>query len=107
MLAVPATTAPAVISVPPAATPSRFSTSAAVSSGPPAGIFPGTIPKNGQTADEQARDHYECYRFATAQSGYDPMHSSGSVTAAQTPEAQSAFERLQKACLEGRNYAIR
>jgi hypothetical protein len=63
-------------------------------------------PRNGQTADQQARDRYDCYRFAVAQSGFDPMHPAG--IAQQTPHAEpSDYARAQEACLEGRGYTIR
>ncbi|MCE5283569.1 MAG: glycine zipper family protein [Deltaproteobacteria bacterium] len=32
-------------------------------------------PKAGQTADQQSRDHYECYNWAVAQTGFDPGQS--------------------------------
>jgi hypothetical protein len=59
-------------------------------------------PKNGQTADQQARDRYDCYRFAVAQSGYDPMRAGGVAS-----EPQSDYERAQSACFEGRGYSNR
>jgi hypothetical protein len=63
-------------------------------------------PRNGQSADQQARDRYDCYRFAVAQSGFDPLRTSGS---APTPasEQQSDFDRAQGACFEGRGYSNR
>lgn len=63
-------------------------------------------PRNGQTADQQARDRYECYRFAVAQSGFDPMHASGASQAARA-EPQSDYDRAQAACLEGHGYTVR
>jgi len=33
-------------------------------------------PQQGQTAEQQARDHYECYNWAVEQTGYDPSVSS-------------------------------
>lgn len=33
-------------------------------------------PKTGQTSDQQARDHYECYNWAIKQTGFDPSQSS-------------------------------
>jgi hypothetical protein len=59
-------------------------------------------PKNGQTADQQARDRYDCYRFAVAQSGYDPMRAAGAAS-----EQQADYERAQSACFEGRGYSNR
>jgi len=63
-------------------------------------------PKNGQTAEQQARDRYDCYRFAVAQSGFDPMRT---TPAAPTPttEQQSDFDRAQGACFEGHGYSNR
>ncbi len=60
-------------------------------------------PKNGQSADQQARDRYDCYRFAAAQSGFDPMRGSGQSNS----ESQSDFERAQAACFDARGYASR
>jgi len=63
-------------------------------------------PKNGQSADQQARDRYDCYRFAVAQSGFDPMRTTGSAPAPAS-EQQSDFDRAQGACFEGRGYSNR
>ena len=63
-------------------------------------------PKNGQSADQQARDRYDCYRFAVAQSGFDPLRTTGSVPAPAS-EQQSDFDRAQGACFEGRGYSNR
>jgi hypothetical protein len=64
-------------------------------------------PKSDQTADQQARDRYECYRFAVAQTGVDPMHSTGGAPQALHGKQQSDYERAQAACLEGRGYTVR
>ncbi len=32
-------------------------------------------PKAGQTAEQQSRDHYECYNWAVQQTGFDPGRS--------------------------------
>ena len=32
-------------------------------------------PKNGQTTEQQSRDHYECYNWAVNQTGFDPSQS--------------------------------
>jgi len=63
-------------------------------------------PKNGQSADQQARDRYDCYRFAVSQSGFDPMRTSTNPPAPGS-ESQSDFERAQSACFEGRGYSNR
>jgi hypothetical protein len=63
-------------------------------------------PKNGQTPEQQERDRYECYRFATAQTGFDPMHS-GSATAAVSTDARAEYERAQSACFDAKGYTTR
>ncbi|MBS0418850.1 MAG: hypothetical protein JSR66_14135 [Proteobacteria bacterium] len=108
------------------------SSAAAVGSGSPAGGSPAAVgavaaavgaapvgpagtpkvpkvflyPRNGQSADQQARDRYDCYRFAVSQSGFDPMRS-GANPPPPGSEAQSDFERAQSACFEGRGYTNR
>jgi hypothetical protein len=63
-------------------------------------------PKSGQSADQQAHDRYDCYRFAVAQSGFDPMRT-GAAAPAPASEQQSDFDRAQGACFEGRGYSNR
>jgi hypothetical protein len=58
-------------------------------------------PRNAQSAEQQARDHYDCYQFGVAQSGFDPMRGGA------TSEQQSTFDRAQNACFEGRGYTVR
>jgi hypothetical protein len=58
-------------------------------------------PKNGQSADQQARDKFECHQWAASQSGVDP--TSG---AAAAPEKRNDYMRAQAACLEGRGYSV-
>jgi Family of unknown function (DUF6515) len=61
-------------------------------------------PRNGQSADQEASDRYECYRFAVAQSGFDPLVSSSGSPPAEP--AKQEYSRAQTACLEGRGYGI-
>jgi hypothetical protein len=63
-------------------------------------------PKSGQSADQQAHDRYDCYRFAVAQSGFDPMRT-GAAAPTPSSEQQSDFDRAQGACFEGRGYSNR
>jgi uncharacterized protein DUF6515 len=81
------------------------SAAAALSSTAPRVTKVVAYPKNGQTPDVQARDHYECYKFAVSQSGFDPMHW-GAAAAAQITEQQTDYERAQSACFEGRGYTV-
>jgi hypothetical protein len=77
-------------------------------------------PKNNQSADQQARDRYECHRWATDQSGFDPTQPSGVPASASTPAAGTSvaakvaaptmrqdYLRAQAACLEGRGYSVK
>jgi hypothetical protein len=104
-------TAPAALAVPAAATSTAPATATTVAA---AGAMPGTqkvpkvflYPKGGQSADQQAHDRYDCYRFAVAQSGFDPMRT-GAAVPTPTSEQQSDFDRAQGACFEGRGYSNR
>jgi hypothetical protein len=78
------------------------STSPGTQKGPKVFLYP----KNGQSSDQQAHDRYDCYRFAVAQSGFDPMHAGGAPTAPGS-EMQSDYERAQSACFEARGYSSR
>jgi hypothetical protein len=60
-------------------------------------------PRNGQSPDQQARDQYDCYRFAVTETGFDPM--SGAVPATGKP-GQAEFDRARAACFEGRGYSL-
>ena len=59
-------------------------------------------PRNGQSADQEAVDRYECYRFGVAQSGYDPLATHGAASGRNAP----GFSRAQAECLEGRGYSV-
>ena len=90
------------------------SAGASASAAPAGALVAGTpkvpkvflYPKNGQSADQQAHDRYDCYRFAVAQSGFDPLRTTGSAPAPAS-EQQSDFDRAQGACFEGRGYSNR
>lgn len=105
-IAVPAAlTNPASLATLPATAP--VATPAVASIGPPGGTgnSPYFSPRNGQTPDEQARDRYDCYRFAVTQTGFDPMRVSPGTPAGQYAERQAAYDRAQAACYEGRDYS--
>jgi hypothetical protein len=74
------------------------------------GSAPGTsvvaYPKAGETAEEQARDRYDCYQFAVAQTGFDPMRTYG-IPANQLADRQANYSRAQAACFAGRGYTVR
>ena len=80
---------------------------AASSTQPPKPPKTMLYPKNGQSEDQQARDRYECYRFAVAQSGFDPVGAAGSAPAGATAELRSDFARAETACFDARGYTAR
>jgi hypothetical protein len=92
--AAPAAAAPAAVA--------SASTAAASTAAAPQSTKVIAYPRNAQSAEQQARDHYECYQFGVAQSGFDPVRS-GAISV----EQQSTFERAQNACFEGRGYTVR
>jgi hypothetical protein len=66
------------------------------------GLF--VYPQHGQSDEQQATDRYECHKWATMQSGFDP--TLGATSAAQ-PGSPDDYDRAIKACLEGRGYSVR
>lgn len=64
-------------------------------------------PKNGQTDDQQAKDKYECHKWANGQSGFDPTVSGGGVPPDQNASARASYNRAMTACLEGRGYSVK
>jgi hypothetical protein len=90
----------------PASLPIPTAPASAAALGPPGGTAAslGVYPRNGQTPEEQARDRYECYRFAVTQTGFDPLRTGAGMAAGS--ERQSAYDRAQAACFEGRGYAV-
>jgi hypothetical protein len=59
-------------------------------------------PKNGQTADQQANDKYECHSWAVTQSGFDPAQA-----ATASASKRDDYMRAQTACLDGRGYSVK
>ncbi len=107
----PATTAPIAVPAvaksqvtlpatsPPATTPPT-------PSDPPKGIRATLSPRNNQSADQLAHDRYDCYRFAVAQTGFDPVRS-GSVASPTATQQRYEYDRAQSACFEARGYTVR
>lgn len=62
-------------------------------------------PRQGQSSERQAKDEYECHRWAVDQTGFDPT---GAATGQRQETAQrDDYSRAQRACLEGRGYTVR
>ena len=64
-------------------------------------------PKNGQSEDQQARDKYECHRWAASETGFDPTQSGGGVPPEQNSSKRADYQRALGACLEGRGYSVK
>ncbi|MGB5247481.1 MAG: DUF6515 family protein [Woeseia sp.] len=58
-------------------------------------------PNQGQSDEQRDRDRYECYLWASGQTGYDP--------GAGDPDTGNAgdYRRALSACLEGRGYTVK
>ena len=63
-------------------------------------------PKQGQTAEQQAKDRYECHRWAVEQTGFDPTQPGGNVDNAQYAGKRADYQRATKTCLEARGYSV-
>ncbi len=79
---------------------------AAVSSAAADGGRTFVYPQQGQTAEQQASDEYECHRWAVSQSGFDPT-AAATATPGAPPARRGDYQRAQLACLEGRGYTVR
>lgn len=72
------------------------------------GGVPGRLfvyPAQGQSAELQATDEYECHRWAVSQTGFDPAPAATGQSTEVTRRAD--YVRAQTACLEGRGYTLR
>lgn len=64
-------------------------------------------PRQGQSAEQQASDEYECHRWAATQSGFDPSGVATGQTQTVSTTGRSDYQRARTACLEGRGYTVR
>lgn len=64
-------------------------------------------PKQGQSEQLQAKDRYECHRWAVDQTDFDPTQAGGGVPAGDTAAKRADYQRATKACLEARGYSVR
>jgi hypothetical protein len=91
---------------PPGGADNNPNNDAAVSTEPPAAqseLY--TYPKNGQTAEQQEQDRYECHRWASDQSGFDPTQNLAG--APPDPAKRGQYQHAMTACLEGRGYTVK
>ena len=63
-------------------------------------------PKQGQSEEQQAKDRYECHRWAVEQTAFDPTQPGGNVPTDQHASKRDDYFRAMKACLEARGYSV-
>jgi hypothetical protein len=64
-------------------------------------------PKNGQTAEQQSADRYECHSWARTQTGFDPTQAGGGVPPMDSTAKREQYRRAMTACLEARGYSVK
>ncbi len=64
-------------------------------------------PRNGQSAEQQATDRYECHRSAADATGYDPTKAGGGVAVDVATGKRADYLRAQAACLDARGYSVK
>jgi hypothetical protein len=81
--------------------PPEVAKQVAAGQGTPSDVI--VYPKNGQTADQQAKDRQECRTWAAGQ-----INSAGAPSAAKSAAAANNrdYLRAQAACLQGRGYSV-
>jgi len=98
-----------VVVDPPAGDPNQavYSQTAPAGAAPPPGGDVYVYPQNGQSEDQQANDKYECHKWASSQSGFDPTQAGGGVPPDQAEQSRANYQRAMRACLEGRGYSVK
>lgn len=74
---------------------------------PPQGDSLYIYPQQGQSAEQQATDQYECHKWSSSQTGFDPTQAGGGVAAEQLGARRADYQRAMIACLQGRGYSAR
>lgn len=65
-------------------------------------------PREGQNEELQAKDRYECHRWAVDQTGYDPTQAQiRDLSDTQSSQKRTEYLRAQGACLDGRGYSMK
>ncbi|MCX5841958.1 MAG: hypothetical protein NTY16_11030 [Deltaproteobacteria bacterium] len=64
-------------------------------------------PRQGQSEELQAKDRYECHRWAVSQTHYDPTQPASGMTEAQLNQMRADYQRAMGACLDGRGYTMK
>ena len=64
-------------------------------------------PRKGQSEELQARDRYECHRWAVSQTHYDPTQPYSGVPGTQLNQMRADYQRAMGACFDGRGYTLK
>ena len=64
-------------------------------------------PRQGQTEAQQATDRYECHRWASGQTAFDPTQPPAGMAEGQLDQKRGDYHRAMSACLDGRGYTMK
>jgi hypothetical protein len=64
-------------------------------------------PRQGQSEELQAKDRYECHRWAVSQTHYDPTQPTSGMPEAPLNQMRADYQRAMGACLDGRGYTMK
>jgi hypothetical protein len=64
-------------------------------------------PRNGQSEERQAKDRYECHKWAVEQTKYDPTKFPREIPADQVMNTRADYQRAMATCLDGRGYTAK
>ena len=73
---------------------------------PPQGDQLYIYPQGGQSPEQQAFDKYECHKWASWQTGFDPTQPNA-MAPEQLANSRADYKRAMVACLQGRGYSAR
>jgi len=74
---------------------------------PPQGDNLFVYPQQGQSPEQQSQDQYECHKWSSSQTGFDPTQAGGGVPPDQAGARRADYQRAMIACLQGRGYSAR
>jgi hypothetical protein len=63
--------------------------------------------RQDQSEELQAKDRYECHRWAVSQTHFDPSQPAVGVSLAQLNQMRGDYQRAMGACLDGRGYTTK
>ena len=64
-------------------------------------------PEKGQSSELQAKDRYECHRWAVGQTGFDPSQPSAGLSGSDLTSKRADYRRAIEACLDARGYSVK